>query len=70
MTNIDQFESVFRSAVREQFPYAAVSVSSVAVITDLPADAAARFAWAAAVLVSSAMAVVAGTHDPFIYFRF
>jgi len=35
MTNIDQFESVFKSAAKPQFEYAKVSVKQMAVVTDI-----------------------------------
>ena len=41
MTNVDQFESMFRSASREVFVYERVNIESVLVITDLD-EAAAR----------------------------
>lgn len=36
MTNIDQFESVFRSAVREPYRYQAMPIDRVLIISDLP----------------------------------
>ena len=35
MTNVDQFESMFRSASREVFLYERVNIDSVLVVTDL-----------------------------------
>ena len=35
MTNVDQFESMFRSASREVFVYERVNIESVLVVTDL-----------------------------------
>ncbi len=34
MTNVDQFESMFRSASREVFQYERVNIESVLVLTD------------------------------------
>ena len=34
MTQVDQFESVFRAAVKEQFEYSAVEIKKVMVVTD------------------------------------
>lgn len=44
MSNIDQFESVFRSAARDVFRYERVEFSHVLVLTDLDASAADAFA--------------------------
>ncbi len=44
MTDIDQFESVFRSADKAVFVHQRVEVGSMLVVTDLPDDDAARFA--------------------------
>ena len=40
MTNIDQFESSFRSADKAVYAYSAIVVAKVLVITDLEKDAA------------------------------
>ncbi len=47
MTDIDQFESVFRSADKAVFVHQPVEVGSMLVVTDLPDDDAGRFADAA-----------------------
>ncbi len=44
MTDIDQFESVFRSADKAVFVHQPVEVGSMLVVTDLPDDDAGRFA--------------------------
>jgi len=44
MTDIDQFESVFRSADKAVFVHQRVEVGSMLVVTDLPDEDAARFA--------------------------
>ena len=44
MTNIDQFESVFRSADKAQFGYEKISFAHVLTVTDLDANAAADLA--------------------------
>ena len=44
MTNVDQFESAFRAAAKEVYRPHPVDLGSVAVITDLPKDAAAEYA--------------------------
>jgi nucleotide-binding universal stress UspA family protein len=43
MTQVDQFESVFRGAIRTRFVYEPVRVDSVLVVTDLDEAAAADF---------------------------
>jgi len=57
-------------AARAAEQLAARASEGIGATRALPPLALARFAWASVVLASSAMAVVAGTHDPFIYFRF
>lgn len=42
MTKLDQFESVFRAASKALFEYERITISSVLVVTDQEADAAAR----------------------------
>ena len=44
MTDIDQFESVFRSADKAVFVHQPVEIGSMLVVTDLPQDDAGRFA--------------------------
>ena len=44
MTDIDQFESVFRSADKAVFVHQPVEVRSMLVVTDLPVEDAGRFA--------------------------
>ncbi len=44
MTDIDQFESVFRSADKAVFVHQTVEVGSLLVVTDLPDEDASRFA--------------------------
>ncbi|MCP3903983.1 MAG: hypothetical protein GY715_10150 [Planctomycetes bacterium] len=44
MTNVDQFESVFRSASKEPFVFERVTIGSVLIVTDLDAGEAALFA--------------------------
>jgi len=44
MTNVDQFESMFRSASREVFRYEPVNIESVLIVTDLAEDQATSFA--------------------------
>lgn len=44
MTNVDQFESVFRAAAKTQFEFERVGVRSVLLVTDRDADGAAAFA--------------------------
>ncbi len=44
MTDIDQFESVFKAADKTVFSHQAVGIQSVLVVTDLPQEAADRFA--------------------------
>ena len=46
MTQVDQFESVFRSAVKEPFRYVPVSFSRILVVTDLEQAAAQLFSQA------------------------
>ncbi len=43
MTNVDQFESVFRSAAKSVFHPADIDISTVLVVTDLVGDSAAAF---------------------------
>ncbi len=43
MANIDQFESIFRSSVKERLQYRAVDISSILLITDLGPDEAEQF---------------------------
>jgi len=43
MANIDQFESIFRSSVKERLQYRAVDISSILLITDLGPDEADQF---------------------------
>ena len=43
MANVDQFESIFRSSVKERLEYREVSLSSVLLITDLDEEAALSF---------------------------
>ncbi len=43
MTNVDQFESMFRAAAREVFRYEPIEVGSVLVVTDLASDEATAF---------------------------
>jgi hypothetical protein len=43
MTNVDQFESVFRSAAKAVFTLEPIRVASVLVVTDLPEYEAALF---------------------------
>jgi len=43
MSTVDQFESVFRAAVKDVFVYAPVGLHNILVVTDLPADAMATF---------------------------
>ncbi|MFQ5413168.1 MAG: hypothetical protein ACE5E6_01790 [Phycisphaerae bacterium] len=43
MTNVDQFESMFRAAAREPFVYDPVDIGSVLVVTDRDRDGAAAF---------------------------
>lgn len=52
MPNIDQFESVFRSAARTVFHYAPVSIGRAMVVTDLDGGAAQAFADRARALLS------------------
>ncbi len=64
MTNIDQFESVFRSADKVVFVYQPVEVGSMLVVTDLPERDAGRFADAVgrflSVLTEPAVTVTSG----------
>ncbi len=64
MTDIDQFESVFRSADKAVFVYQPFEVGSMLVVTDLPDDDAARFADTVrgflGVLTGTAVTVTAG----------
>ncbi len=43
MANVDQFESIFRSSVKERLQYREISLSSVLLITDLPPEEALVF---------------------------
>lgn len=43
MTKVDQFESIFRAAIRDPYKYSQVRVSSVLVVTDLKDKAATDF---------------------------
>ncbi len=43
MSQIDQFESVFRSAVKELFQYRQIEIRTVLLVTDLDSEAARRF---------------------------
>ena len=43
MTNVDQFESMFRSASREVFRYERVNIESVLIVTDLDEGRAGSF---------------------------
>ena len=43
MSQIDQFESVFRSAVKAVFEYSKIDIRSVLLVTDLDAEAAGTF---------------------------
>ena len=64
MTDIDQFESVFRSADKAVFVHQPVEVGSMLVVTDLPEDDAGRFADAVrrflSVLTEPAVTVTSG----------
>ena len=44
MPNVDQFESVFRSAVHDTFAYERIEFSTVLIVTDLTGDEAQTFA--------------------------
>lgn len=44
MTNVDQFESVFRAASKPVFHLQPISLRKVMIVTDLPPDEAARYA--------------------------
>lgn len=44
MTNVDQFESVFRSAARDPFAHERVEIRSIMIVTDLSATGAETFA--------------------------
>jgi hypothetical protein len=43
LSQVDQFESVFRSAVKDVFEYRAVDIRTILVVTDLEGDAAQGF---------------------------
>lgn len=43
MTNVDQFESVFRAAAKPVFHYASLELAKVLVVTDLPPDETSAF---------------------------
>ncbi len=43
MTKVDQFESIFRSALHDTYEYTLIDVKSVLVVTDLEAEAAKSF---------------------------
>ncbi len=43
MANIDQFESIFRSSVKERLQYRPIDISSILLITDLGPDEAEQF---------------------------
>jgi hypothetical protein len=43
MANVDQFESIFRSSIKERLEYRHIPLASILLITDLEKDAAGRF---------------------------
>ncbi|HHD56934.1 MAG TPA: hypothetical protein ENK89_04570, partial [Desulfobulbaceae bacterium] len=43
MANVDQFESIFRSSIKERLEYRKISIRSILLITDLEEKAAQTF---------------------------